>query len=336
MSQNKEGNMQAHVKDILLEIGMGQGTGHENLRMWPLYGGSDPGVEYFSVDEAIDRRLLEITEVSDSGEVPNLQVKNKGERPILILAGEELVGAKQNRLVNTSLLLAGLTAMVMPVSCVEQGRWRSRSKEFGSDKRLSSSQLRARVDRDVQSAIREGRGFTADQAGVWEEISSKMSRMAVASPTMAMNAMYNSYDDQLGRYTESFRPDSRQQGLIMAINGRIAGLELFDAPGSLAKYFDKVLKSYALDAIDLKEEGYASIDTEAQAGNWLAELLEVPIRTRPSLGLGYDIRLENDRTTGAALLYENSVLYLSAFAAPETKKEHQSSLFASLGRRRRM
>jgi hypothetical protein len=328
--------MQAQVKDILLEIGVGPGAVHENLLMWPLSGGADPGVEYFSVDEAMDRRLLEITEVSDRGEVPNLQVKNNGERPILILAGEELVGAKQNRLVNTTFLLAGLTSMVMPVSCVEQGRWRSRSQQFSSEQRLSSSKLRAKVDRDVQYAMREGRGYMADQGVVWNDLAEKMERMHVDSPTMAMAELYTSYEDQLWQYTDSFRQEARQQGLIMAINGRVAGLELFDSPGSLAKYFDKVLKSYALDAIDLKEDRRPDIEAEAQARTWLAELLAVPIRTRRSLGLGYDVRLEHERITGAALLYENSVLYLSALAAPETKVEPRNSLFASFRRRRGM
>lgn len=328
--------MQAHVKDILLEIGLGHGTAYENLLMLPLYGGSDPGVEYFSVDESIDRRLLEITEVSDSGEVPNLRVRNKGERPILILAGEELVGAKQDRLVNTTFLLAGLTSMVMPVSCVEQGRWRSRSKEFGSEKRLSSPQLRAKVDRDVQYSIRAGRGYTANQGVVWNDIAEKMDRMNVASPTMAMAEMYSSYDDELRRDTENFRQEARQQGLIMVINGRVAGLELFDSPGSLAKYFDKVLRSYALDAIDLKDERHSDCNTEALARTWLAEIVEVPIRTRRSLGLGYDVRLENERITGAALLYEDSVLYLSAFVLPETNSNRKGSAFARYDLRRRL
>jgi len=55
---------------------------------------------------------------------------------ILILDGEELVGAKQNRVVNTTLLIAAASSTVIPVSCVEQGRWDYDSPDFRSELRM--------------------------------------------------------------------------------------------------------------------------------------------------------------------------------------------------------
>jgi len=60
--------------------------------------------------------------------VPNLAVDNKGERFVLFVEGQELRGAKQNRVLNASVLIAAHTKTVIPVSCVEQGRWRYVSK----------------------------------------------------------------------------------------------------------------------------------------------------------------------------------------------------------------
>ena len=328
--------MVARVKDILLNMEMGAAVSHKNLWMVPLYGGATSELEYFSLDEAIDLGLLEITEVSEGGEVPNLKVNNRGEKPILILAGEELVGAKQNRLVNATFMMAGLTSMVMPVSCVEQGRWQHRQKEFQSEKRMSSPQLRYKVHRDVHHAVRTGRGFVADQGEVWNDISAKMARLGVTSPTMAMADMYESYENQLRRYTESFRQAEGQQGLIMAINGQVAGLELFDSTASLSKYFEKLLESYSLDAIDLKGRMQPTTDLEARARIWIAELMDVSVQIRPSLGLGYDIRFESERTTGSGLLYENSVLYLSVLALTEAGEQRKGSAFLRYGMRRRL
>jgi len=60
-----------------------------------------------------------ITEVTESGSVPFLQVANGADRPLLLLDGEELIGAKQNRILNTTVLVAGHTEVTIPVSCVE-------------------------------------------------------------------------------------------------------------------------------------------------------------------------------------------------------------------------
>src|SRR5207249_3998616 len=71
-----------------------------------------------------------IGEVSAAGEVPALSVVNDADRPVLLLDGEELVGARQNRILNTTVLVAAQATLRIPVSCVEQGRWSYRGKRF--------------------------------------------------------------------------------------------------------------------------------------------------------------------------------------------------------------
>ena len=88
-------------------------------------------------------------EVSDDGSVPELNVSNKGNRPILIPEGEILVGAKQNRVVNVTVLVAAHSEFTVPVSCVEQGRWRYQSREFRSEYCATPS-LRSKKMRSVQ------------------------------------------------------------------------------------------------------------------------------------------------------------------------------------------
>ncbi len=78
---------------------------------------------YLTLDQVLTEGLIEVSDVSESGSVPELKVINKAAKMVLILDGEELVGAKQNRIVNTTILVAVRCTMVIPVSCVEQGRW---------------------------------------------------------------------------------------------------------------------------------------------------------------------------------------------------------------------
>jgi hypothetical protein len=305
--------MQKRVTDYLKELEIGPKADHLNMSVFPLFFEADTGPQYLSLNAALANAVVEISEVSEGGDVPNLKVNNKGEIPILILAGEELVGAKQNRMVNASFLVAGGVWLNIPVSCVEQGRWSYRSKHFMSEERMSSPQLRSRVNQDVTRSVGEGQGFRANQSGVWDEIGAKSARMKVNSPTGAMSDIYKSYDDQLKQYTESFTLSPKQKGFLVAINGQMAGMEAFDSQTSLAKYFDKMMQSYALDAIDLQKQGQSLRHPETRADAWVEEIRELPVIPSPSLGLGEDLRLETEKLIGSGLLYEDTVLYLSVF-----------------------
>ena len=115
-----------------------------------LLGGSTPKPV---VKEAMDRGECSVTEVSDSGSVPNLNVVNTGKTPVLILDGEQLLGAKQNRIVNLSIMLAPKSETTIPVTCVERGRWSRVSDEFRPSPNSLPSTGRAAKMRDVSSSM---------------------------------------------------------------------------------------------------------------------------------------------------------------------------------------
>ena len=107
-----------------------------------------------------------VTEVSEAGSVPFLQVANGADRPLLLLDGQELIGAKQNRILDTTVLVAAHTEVTIPVSCVEQGRWGYRGRQFRPGDASLYASLRARKASHVTQSVRAGRGRRADQGGV--------------------------------------------------------------------------------------------------------------------------------------------------------------------------
>jgi len=111
-------------------------------------------LEYLLLDEALSENLMEVVELDSDGSVPELKVVNKSPKMILILDGEELVGAKQNRIVNTTILVRGNAAIVIPVSCVEHGRWAYDTPQFHSQERMMSSNLRAMKTEQVNYSVR--------------------------------------------------------------------------------------------------------------------------------------------------------------------------------------
>ncbi len=75
------------------------------------------------IEEAVAAGSVVVDEVG-SGIVSRLLLHNLGDRPVLLVDGEQLVGAKQNRILNTTILAPARTKLEIPVACVEQGRWR--------------------------------------------------------------------------------------------------------------------------------------------------------------------------------------------------------------------
>src|ERR1700722_19620721 len=102
----------------------------QSLTVFPLYAEAGKPVEYQLADEAIAAATVAVQEISEGGAVPELLVENTGDSRVLFLEGEELRGAKQNRILNTSILVPAKAKIKVPVSCVEQGRWRHTSRHF--------------------------------------------------------------------------------------------------------------------------------------------------------------------------------------------------------------
>ena len=118
---------------------------------------------------------LRIRETSESGSVPELAVENPLAERVLLYDGEELVGAKQNRILNVSVLVEAKSTLTIPVSCVEQGRWRHVSPEFEGGGSISHAQLRRRKA-ETQAAQPLARGVA--QSEVWDELHEKSFRMS--------------------------------------------------------------------------------------------------------------------------------------------------------------
>ena len=86
--------------------------------------------------------------------MPELKVLNRADVSVLLLDGEELVGAKQNRVLNTSILLKAQSEGVIPVSCTEHGRWSYMSAEFAASDDVMSPTLRSLKMRSVSASLK--------------------------------------------------------------------------------------------------------------------------------------------------------------------------------------
>ena len=111
-------------------IKLGSPTIHRGVAIYPIFSSKSSTLDYLGLTTALERKVLRVTEIGEAGSVPELQVRNTAKRPILLVDGEELEGAKQNRTLNSSILVPAESDIVVPVSCTEQGRWNYSGKKI--------------------------------------------------------------------------------------------------------------------------------------------------------------------------------------------------------------
>ena len=296
---------------LLDQVTLGQPQSCHNLTLFPLLAEGPAESGYRILDEALSSGCARITEVSAGGSVPELRFKNDCEMPVLLLDGEELVGAKQNRILNLTILVPAHQDILIPVSCVEAGRWSAQTAEFSSSDRTHYASGRAAKMGSVSAVMRASGARRSDQHAVWEDIAQKSERLRAPSPTGAAAALYETHRHRLDDYLAGFTPVARQCGALFAIGGQIIGFDLFDSPEPLGKLLPKLVRSFALDAID-QGEAAGAVTPEAVLP-FLRSAARAGTQRFPALGLGEDVRLNGTDLTGGALEVGDRLIHLCAF-----------------------
>jgi hypothetical protein len=234
----------------LPEVRVGNPIRHEALTVFPLFSPTEESVEYLLSDEAIAAGSLTVEEVSESGSVPNLLVSNDGDCRVLFLEGEELKGAKQNRVLNTSVLVAAHSKTIIPVSCVERGRWRYLGKHLYSGGTHSSPKLRRQLKESVLRSLKEGHGHSSDQGAVWREVGRQRDAHGATSETSAMSDTYDRHQARLGEFREQLKYVEGATGLAVAVGPQVVAVDVFDRPSTCRKVWDRLLTGVVMDALE--------------------------------------------------------------------------------------
>lgn len=200
-----------------------------------------------------------------------------------------------------------------------------------------SAELRAMKARQVRDSVRQSGTFRADQGAIWDKIGEKSRRMRAASPTMAMSNIYEKARPSLREYLSHFRPVDMQIGAVLMINEQVVGLDGFAKPHTFSKVFNKLLESYALDAVDWLEPKKEYTFRRGPVTAFLKSALSASVESRPSVALGRDWRLSSSKLAGFALVLDDQVLHLSMFSGngDEGKRPRHHSRMQPLSARRR-
>lgn len=321
------------VRDLLSQMVPGKARRSAGLTLVPFFAAA-PAKDYFLASEAAGLGLIEIGEVG-GGDVPNVVVQNKSDLPVLLVDGEHLEGAKQNRIINVSALIAERSRTILPVSCVEQGRWHfTGGSEFAPSPDHAYARLRKMQAEASVMAARAGGERRPNQGQVWQEVASKHQEMGVRSSTGAMRDAFEGHRGAVRAIQKAFaQPLPGQTGVLACIGGEPIVLDAFDRPDTLSKMWKRLISGYAMDALTAGTEKLPA----GVAEEFMAQARAGDFSIHDPVGIGSDVVVTSPAVVGTALAWEEGVVHLSLFGrGPSTHAPDTGGRIATPVTRRRM
>lgn len=304
------------VVELLESIQVGEPVAAGPVQVFGLKTANGHPLAYQTLDEALAAGTLRVGEVSEGGQVSALRVENAADSMTFLMAGEHLVGAKQNRVLNASLMAAGRSTLAVPVSCVEARRWHYRSPHFASGGTLSYSSLRAFTSRSVAEGYRRHGTPVSDQQGIWQRIALKLGLTKTASPTFAMHDAYEHHWQTLNETANRLAAPAGCRGAAFALGGTVVGIDLFDQPATLAKLWLKIVRSYVMEVFGNRPPATTVSASDVQ--DWVRSAAKGHAEEFKSPGLGEDVRLEGAGVVGSGLVVDGCAVHLELFSMPQT------------------
>lgn len=309
----------ASVKELISEgLNAQEPKSSAGLTLVPLFGGV-LAKDYLIGSDAMMEGLLEISEVDRHGDVTHLEAYNVATSPVLLIDGEHLEGAKQNRVLNATVLLAASRKTMLPVACVEEGRWQYEgSDDFNASDDFAYGRLRSRNASAKAQSLRTSGSRDIDQGEVWEDVARKHLEAGSASPTGAMRDAFDRHRSGLDELKVAFaEPEPGQTGVIACVAGRPVALDSFDRPETLSKLWPRLLSGYALDAVGCRNTSLSP----TEVASFLESAVNATTSSHKGLGLGVDVVITGESIVGNALTWGEGVIHLALFARPVVEPE---------------
>src|ERR1700730_11094474 len=303
-----------------LRLGSPQTAGR--LTLLPVFH-DGPALEYVTFADAQKDGSAEITEVGEAGAVSTLEVTTSSKVPVLMIDGEILIGLKQNRVLNTTILVPAKTTLNVPVACVEAGRWRRATSKAGRADYALSPKIRAMKRHSVTLSARASGKFTADQGAVWDEVAGSLGDLGVHSETLAYSDIEKQrrpeIQDRLsplragpGRSRDLlswFRRDRGRSGVPPLIGGEPVAFDLFDRPSTLAGMWQGLIGSYIAESL-VPNPSNEPTDLEA-AVEWIRGAGAGEATRHQAVGLGESVSITGPKHETSALVVDGVAIHIA-------------------------
>ncbi len=294
------------LEEPFLPITVAPGVEVGRLTIFPVMArGKVRPLDVLSLDQAMKSGRLVITE-HKRARVRSLTAANKSDKAVFIMAGEMIVGAKQDRMVGQDIVIPPLSSLEIPVYCVEKRRWRHVSRKFSSLGRAAPQKVRSLAYAKVS------------QRRVWTGVGEVNERVGAKPPTATLRAAYQDpkvkqkIKQYLGRLNQLPQKYSRMVGVVVVVKGRFLAADIFGRPELFARMWPKLVRSYALDAVGGSAQGPALAGPLAV--RQMLRGLDYSWRSVvKGLGLGWNRQSARDGLKAHALFAMGTVVHFAAF-----------------------
>ena len=278
------------------------------LEVRPLCFTGNPGRAYVLLHEALGTGSLEVRE-QGGGVVAEVVARNKGAEPVLILEGESIVGAKQNRVVASTVLVGAGESVTIPVGCVEHGRWSARGGSFDAAPLPVEPSIRKKTVQEVASYGR------LDQGRLWTDVAMKLSMREAHSSTSDYHQATEQHRRDAEERSRAFATVPEQVGFIALWRGGLLGLEVLGHPRNWSTHARRLMPSYLLAADAAAHDArWRPGAARRTAEGWLIEVARAGLRTGQARGLGIPFALAGPGFSGAGLWHEGRPAHLAVFS----------------------
>jgi len=290
-----------------IRLGSPQTAGR--LTLLPVFD-DGPGLEYVTLAEAQKNGTAEITEVNRLGVVSTLQVKTNSKVPVLMIDGEILIGLKQNRVLNTTILVPAKTKLRIPVSCVEAGRWRPATSKASRADYALSPKIRAMKRSSVTLSARAFGTFAADQGAVWRGVGDHLGDLGIHSDTQAYSEIETRRRSEIEGRLSQLQPEAGQSGVLALVDGEPVAFDLFDRPSTLARLWQGLIGSYIAESL-IPNAGDRAVEVEA-AVEWIRRAGAGEATRHRAVGLGESVSITGPAHDTSALVVDGVAVHIAA------------------------
>jgi len=290
-----------------IRLGSPQSAGR--MTVMPVFN-DGPALEYVTFADAQKDGTAEITEVDGGGAVSTLAVKTSSKVPVLMIDGEILVGLKQNRVLNTTIMVPPKTKLKVPVACVEAGRWRHATSTARRADYALSPKIRAMKRHSVTLSARAFGKFAADQRAVWDEVAGSLGDLGVDSETLAYSDIEKQRRPEIEDRLSQLQPEPGQSGVLALIGGEPVAFDLFDRPSTLAVMWQGLIGSYIAESL-VPSASNEPIDVKA-ALEWIRGAGAGEATQHRAVGLGESVSITGPKHDTSALVVDGVAVHIAS------------------------